>query len=456
MKKSCAFNCPGLAIMAAFVIWIAGMTFDLQAQANIRYSKFAHEVLPNGLDLIISHNPDSRVFAINILGKNRAANEPEGKAGITDFVNRMLALGADSMNAEQIQNMLDDIGAELTTNDNPYIPYDDRYTSRSFSFIKFETIDEYAEQGTRLLFSIVAKADFPEAEIGKTKKKAMGILGMSSGSTYQVCRDLLYRNLFKGHPFSNPVMGSMETVGSFMREDLIAHHKHFYAPNNMIVAVATNLDPKIVKEWIYSTFGMMPKDSSAYVGAGAVEKPKGIIMAHQEMNKEQVYIYMGMITPGLKSPDAPAIHMASTIISSRMGLNLREKQGLAYSIGMGVEFMPDYGWAVADMGTGFKNMEIAQRGMVEQINSIRTEIPSEKELQKAQNSTWGSMLLARASRINQAFYMCKNQFLGVGYDYENDYLTKVRKVKPADVKSVAEVYFDTDNMVVATVGKRGQ
>jgi predicted Zn-dependent peptidase len=429
---------------------------ETQTQITKDYSRYVHEVLPNGLDLIISHNPDSRVFAINILGKNRAANEPEGKTGITDFVNRMLALGADSLSAEEIQDRLNEIGADLTTNDNPYIPYDDRYTSRSFSFIKFETIDEYAEQGTNLLYTILAKADFPESEIGKTKKKAMGILGMSSGSTYQVCRDLMYQNLFKVHPFSNTVMGSMETVGSFTRDDLVAHHRHFYAPNNMIMAVATNLDPQIVKEWIYATFGAMPEDESPFAGIPAVDKPKGIVTAHQEMDKEQVYIYMGMVMPGLKSPDAPAIQMASIIASSRMGLNLREKQGLAYSVGMDVEFMPDFGWAVAAMGTGFKNFEIAQAGMINQIDAVKSEAPSIKELQKAQNSTWGSMLLARAARINQAYYMCKNQFLGVGYDYENDYLSKVRKVTPEDVQRVAQAYFDTDNMVVATVGKRGQ
>ncbi len=59
----------------------------------------------------------------------------------------MLTSGADGMSAEEIENRLDDIGASITANDNPYIPYDDRYTSRSFSFIKFETIDEYAGDG---------------------------------------------------------------------------------------------------------------------------------------------------------------------------------------------------------------------------------------------------------------------------------------------------------------------
>jgi predicted Zn-dependent peptidase len=424
--------------------------------ANENYSRFTHEVLPNGLELIISQNRDSRVFAINILGKNRAANEPEGKAGITDFVNRMLTLGADGMNAEEIQNRLNDIGAEITANDNPYIPYDDRYTTRSFSFVKFETIDDYAEQGTRLLHTLISKADFPEDEIAKTKKKAVGIFGMSSSSTYQVCRDLMYGELFKGHPFANPVMGSMATVGSFTRDDLVAHHRHFYAPNNMIIAIGTNLDTKFVKEWVYSTFGTMPRDESSYAFISAVTKPAGLNKTHQDMDKEQVYIYMGMITPGLISSDAPAIHMAAAIISARMGLNLREKQGLAYSVGMDVDFMPEFGWAVAAMGTGFQNLDIATTGLIEQINLVKTGGCTEQELQKAQNSTWGSMLLARASRINQTFYICRNQFLGVGYDYENDYLSKVKKVTPADIKRVAAGYFDTDNMVVATVGKKRQ
>ena len=445
------------AIMIATVGALScGIHSALRAETNPQYGKFVHEVLPNGLDLIISHNPDSRVFAINILGKNRAANEPQGKDGITDFVNRMLSLGADGMNAEEIQNGLDDIGGSITANDNPYIPYDDRYTSRSFSFIKFETIDEYAEEGTRILFRIVSKADFPEEEIGKTKKKVMGILGMSSGSTYQTCRDLMYRTLFAGHPFEKSIMGSPMTVGAFTRDELRSHHRHFYAPNNIIIAVATNLDPEEIKGWVLSTFGSLPRDNTAYSTISAPAKINGIKEARQEMEKEQVYINMGILVPGLTSPDAPAINMASSIISSHMGLNLREKRGLAYSVGMDVEFMPDFGWAVAAMGTGFENFEIARNGMVDQISIMKSEEPSQEELTKTQNSTWGSMLLARASRINQVFYMCKNQFLGVGYDYENDYLNKIRNVTPGDVRRVVQTYFDTDNMVIASAGKKMQ
>jgi predicted Zn-dependent peptidase len=135
--------------------------------------------------------------------------------------------------------------------------------------------------------------------------------------------------------------------------------------------------------------------------------------------------------------------------------NLREKQGLAYSVGMGVSFMPEFGWLIASMGTGFENYDIARDGMIAEINSLKEALPSEKELKKAQNSTWGSMLLARASRINQAYYMCRNEFLGVGYDYEDDYISKIRKVTPADIQRVVNEHFDTKNIVIASAGKKG-
>ncbi|MEE9553937.1 MAG: pitrilysin family protein [candidate division Zixibacteria bacterium] len=426
------------------------------AQEEVGYNKFVREVLPNGLTLIIKYNPDSRVYAINILGKNRSACEPEGKDGITDFVNRMLTQGADGMDAETVQNKLDDLGATITANDNPYIPYDDRYTTNTYSFIKFETIDEYAEAGTKLLYQIVAKPDFPESEIEKTRQRVMGMLGMSSGSTYQIARKGYYSKLFEGYPLSKTVMGSHRTVAGFTRDDLVNHHRHFYAPNNMIMAIATNIEPETIKAWIYETFKQMQRDDSEYPSISNPGKPSGIIETHHEMEKEQIYIYMGSLTPGLKSPDAPAIAMASSIISTRMRLNLREKQGLAYSVGMGANFMPDFGWTIVSMGTGFENYEVAKNGLIAEIDKVKVVAPEEGELTKAQNSTWGSMLLARASRINQAYYMCKNEFLGVGYDYEDDYLTKVRQVTTADVQRVVKDYFDTKNMVISTAGKLGK
>ncbi len=143
--------------------------------------KYLQETFPSGLTVIIKHNPDSRVFAVNILGKNRAVWEKPEQEGITDLVNRMLVKGTKSKNAEEVQAALDDIGARIKTNDSPYIPYDNRYTWRAFSFVRFETIDEYAEDGMKILAEIISQPSFNENELAKIKNQLMGIMGKESG-----------------------------------------------------------------------------------------------------------------------------------------------------------------------------------------------------------------------------------------------------------------------------------
>ncbi len=77
----------------------------------------------------------------------------------------------------------------------------------------------------------------------------------------------------------------------------------------------------------------------------------------------------------------------------------------------------------------------------------------EGELETAKNSLWGSTLTRRLSRINQVYYMGVNEYLGLAYDYEKEYIPRLRALTVEDVKAAAEKYFDTEDYVLATVGK---
>ena len=92
-------------------------------------------------------------------------------------------------------------------------------------------------------------------------------------------------------------------------------------------------------------------------------------------------------------------------------------------------------------------------GILEEMKKIKAEKVSEPELEKAKNGIWGGMLMYRLSRINQAYYMCVNEFKGVGYDYDDKYIDALRKVTVDQVKQAAEKYLNTDNYVLAVVGK---
>jgi predicted Zn-dependent peptidase len=98
------------------------------------------------------------------------------------------------------------------------------------------------------------------------------------------------------------------------------------------------------------------------------------------------------------------------------------------------------------------NFEKAKSGILAEIDRLKTAMPTDSEVTEAINSIWGSYLTANLSRINQAYYMGVNEYLGVGYDYDESYLDNIRKVDRGLVMRTARRYFDTTNYVIATAG----
>jgi len=409
--------------------------------------------LTNGLTVIVKSNPDSKVLGINILGKNRSAMEPESKTGIADFVNRMLLKGTKTRSAEKIAEDLSSIGAEITLVDNPWIPYDDVYTTHSYTFIKFQTIDEFVDKGIELLSDIVKNPAFPEEEIEKIRKEVMMLLGRQKGSTRQTVRELFYATLFEDHPYGKTIMGSPQTIGTITRDDMVSFHQKFYSPNNMIITVVTNFPANEMMRKIQNAFGDLQRVDLPVLNIPAPQALGAPVKAQNFMEKEQIYIYLGGSLPGIFSADVPALKVMNSILSSRLGLNLREKQGLAYSVGSSTNFDKQFGWFFAAIGTRPQNYQVALDGILAEMQKMKEELVSPEELEKAKNGIWGGMLFYRLSRVNQAYYMSVNEFKEVGYDYDDKYIRNIRQVTADQVKQVAEKYLDTENYVLAVVGK---
>jgi len=435
----------------------AGQSFEMPDTGGVeehekRHASYLKEVFDNGLTIIIKSNPDSRVFALNVLGQNRSATEPEGKDGITDFVNRMIEKGTTGRDGATLASDLASIGANVTLYDNPWIPYDDRYTTRKFSFMKFETIDQFTERGIDIFSDMIMNPAFDPDEVENVRSQIFGLLARNSGSTYKSARDEYYAALFEGTAYAKPIEGSFITVKSITVDDLKNHFHRIYAPENMIITVGTNEAPEKVMAMLKDKFGQMAATGFIPIAAKKPEPFKGVKSAHEKMDKEQVYIYIGNLLPGAGSPDAPALKVANAVLSSRLQKHLREEKGWAYSVGSSVSTDKNFSWLICTMGTRAQNYKDARKGIIAEIEKMKTDPPSIEELEEAINGIWGSNLMARLSRINQAYYMGVNVYLGLGHTYDDTYISKIRDVTAERVTEVARKYFDTENYVVATAG----
>ena len=280
-----------------------------------------------------------------------------------------------------------------------------------------------------------------------------GVIGRSAGSPTKVARDLFYQTLFEDKPYAASIMGSFRTVASITADDLRNHHARFYSPENMIMSIATNRAIPEVLGWVERTFGRMAS-SGLTLPAGETADPLTTVKkAHVDLDKEQIGIYLGSVLPGANSDDAAALAVATSILSSRLYLNLREKQGLAYSTGAGSRFDPEFGWYYCTIGTSAENYQRALDGLILQINKLKLDGPTVREVAQARNSLWGRLMSAKLSRINQAYYLAVNNYLGRAVGHDKEFLKQLEQVTADSVRRVASQHFRTDNYVLATAGK---
>jgi zinc protease len=433
------------------------LTFPSADSATLTYDDSAErytEEFENGLQLIIKSGPDSRVFAMTVLGRNRSAREPEGKEGITDFVNRCLEKGTATRSEEELSRDLAKIGARVSLYDNPWIPFDDGYTTGRFSFAKFETIDDYANKGYHLFAELILSPAFDSTSVETVRRSMLAMLQRQASAPTTVADQLFLPTLFDPQPFTRPVSGTTASIAGIMREDLFTHHRQFYSPANLIVSIATNKPIAEVRRWVEATFGRLASDSLLRLPERTPPSLSEIRQAHVDLSSDQVAIFLGSPLPGISDPDVPAIKAATAILSERLFGNLREKQGLAYSVGATSEFDRDLGWTYCSIGTGSDNYQKAVDGMILEIEKLKLDGPTPRELGVIRNQILGRMSSARLSRINQAYYAAVDLFLGLGPEYDSTYLAALSQVSVDAIRRAATRWFRTDAYVLVSAGTK--
>lgn len=410
-------------------------------------------VLPNGLVIIARQDPYTEITATSVLIGHRIQFEDERTNGIGDLVQELIDKGTEKKSAEEIVHSLASIGARLKTTKLPGMDFDDYYFSKDYAYLRLETLNDFDEYGWDLLAEMMLHPSFPVEEVEKAKMNALALISMDEVRTSKTAKALWFQNAFPHNNYRLPIYGTAQTIKGITREDVLTYYRKAYAPDNLVITVISDRSPKDVIAALTKRFSGMAKGEGkpqAYVPETPPPKP---LRVAQFVDKEQAYLYLGNILPGIASEDVPALEVANEVLSTRLGLTLREKEGLAYSVGSGVDFSKDVGWFFCAIGTGNENLDRAETGIREQIKLLQEKPVSDEELQTSINSFAGHWLRYHQTAINQAHYLSLYEFLGVGQGYDQTCLDRIRKVSAADVARAARQYFSSEKYIASIAGR---
>lgn len=415
----------------------------------LKIKKLATEksVLGNGATLLYTPitTAPRLAFSMFLPGGNMLDQVP----GISDMVDRLLMKGTKTRSQEQIAIEIDGLTLEVDTD-----------TKRDYSAIHATMLEEDLDVSFDLIADFFYNATFSEFE--REKQKVAGEVMMDLDSPKSRASDQFIRRIFDGSPYGT--VGSvildnlpgMEAIG-----DLERHYRSVFHPNNLIVSMAGNIDAGKAAKLIERVFPADNRDFArispetiTQVESLSLQKDETIGFARDDSS--QAHIFKGWLMPETRHEDYPAMALLNTILgaaglSSRLFLELRDKQGLAYNVRSTYESYKHKGIFYLYIGTEPKNKEKCLKGFIEEVDKLINIPVSDEELADAKRNILGRRSVFLETAHQQANYIGANYTLGRSLEEIEQIPERIEVVTAADIQRVAEKYL-TRPALVSLVG----
>ncbi len=397
--------------------------------------------LKNGLKVHIDSNTDSTMFAMHVLAKHRAWLEPSGKEGIADLLHTLLESGTGTLGLEDLENQLSHIGATLKTRDSDAIPFDDYYHSRLYSYIRLSTIDEFSDQGIRLLARLVTHPRWDQSNLENAKRQALARIAARDSHPSKHAKSLLYQALFANDPRSHPIEGTKESIESITIEDLKKFHARYFSPRNLLLSVLTGLPHETIATAIETAFEPLPTTDIPTPSLANVPPTNHGKEIRESLGTSQSYIRIGTIFP-IKLTDQPALTVLNSLLSNQLSFELRERQGLAYLVGSAMSFMGTQAMLEIYMGTTPQTIDAAVEALDKARREFTKMVVDNEGIERVVNTRNARHIMRRLTRINQTYRSGLAEFYRGHPGWTSPSPTELKHVTVQDITRVMKTYFE--------------
>lgn len=369
--------------------------------------------------------------------------------GLSDMVDRLLMKGTASRTQEQISIEIDGLTLEV-----------DSDTKRDYTALHATMLEEDLDASFELIADFFYNATF--SEFDREKQKVAGEVMMDLDSPKSRASDQFIRRIFQDTCYGTVGSMILEQLPNMESLDVVrAHYHSVFNPKNLIISVAGNIEAGKVAQVLERYFPAESRTAPT-VAPELESRLRGLSIGKDEFvtfardDSSQAHIYKGWLMPNARHEDYAAISLMNTILggaglSSRLFLELRDKQGLAYNVRSTYESYRYKGLFYLYIGTEPSNKEKCLKGFIEEVGKL-IDIPvSEQELEDAKRNILGRRSVFLETAHQQANYIGANYTLGRTLEEIERIPSQIEAVTAADIQRIAQMYL-TQPAVVSIVG----
>lgn len=401
--------------------------------------------LDNGLEVTLAPYGATPKALVQLVVRTGNIDEGSDEVWLADLTGDLMQEGTTSRSAEQIAQDAAAMGGDLGIG-----------VGLDQTTIGGDVLAEFAPDLIRLVADVVRNPAFPASELDRLKTNRVRQVSVSLQRPRSITLAEFRRRMYPDHPygriFPTPEMirgYTVEQVRGFWEENFGAARAHLY--------VSGMFDERAVREAVGQAFGDW--------GAGRAVEPtppepvsgRQIVLIDRP-GAPQSTIYLGLPVVDPSHPDYIPLQVTNSLLggsfASRIVSNIREDKGYTYSPSSSVSsrFRDAYWVQVADVTTDVTGPALEE--ILNEIDRLRAEPPTEEELEGIQNYMAGVFVLQNSSRQGIVGQLAFLDLHGLPDEYLTGYVSRVYAVTPAEVQRIAAEYLDPERMLLVVTGDR--
>ena len=399
------------------------------------------ETLPNGVRLVTERIPAFRSAALGIWVYGGSRQETDEESGAAHFIEHMLFKGTQRRSAADIAHETDAIGGQMNA-----------FTTKECTCFYGQVLDDHLPKALDILWDMVYHSKFAQESVETERGVILEEIDMYEDTPDDLCAEKLFEKVYAGSPLSRPILGKEETLTPMTGDFLRDFHRRHYLPRNTVVALAGSFSEEVVEE-------LRTRFSSLSGGEPAEEIPAAYTPAFVVTEKPIEQNHLTIAFPGLpyNSPRRFALQILSAIlgggVSSRLFQQVREKQGLCYSV-------YSYGAGHGDVGTyciytalNRETEERALRTICRVVKELQREGPTDEELARTREQAKANVVMGLESTQARMSHNGRSLLFTGEILSAEEIIAAYDAVTREDVMALAKEIFDWDKVSLSAVGQ---
>ena len=410
---------------------------------------YQRTVLDNQLRVLTAAMPHSTSVSMTISVGAGSRYEPDALAGLSHFLEHLPFKGTESWpTARSVSEAIEGVGGVMNAS-----------TDREITVFWCKVARLHFRQAFAVLLDMLLNPLLDPEEMEKEREVIQEELRMTYDYPSHRVDLLIDELLWPEQAMGRDVGGTPDSVNRISVADVREYMERQYNPANTVIAVAGNVDHNEVVELIrQATEDWSPVPSLDWEPVAdyyAEHNCAGPVARVEQKRSDQAHICLGLPGISLTDPDRYAFLALNGILgdgmSSRLFLNLREQQGLAYDVASSLNHFRDCGSLVVYCGVEPKKTRETVQAVVAELAGMRCPVPL-PELNKAKEFAKGRLMLRMEDTRAVAAWLGAQELLLGQIATVEEIVQEIDRVTAADVTRVAERLIDPDKLRLAVVG----